>query len=131
MKTNNHDKIAVPQHTADEDMVAYVDGELDREPREDVRRHLESCWDCRKRLADLQRSIENFLRMRHDALIPRDIPPAGPALELFRERLAEHRTLVGAPSYFRIKLPNLSATFRNTFRKLSFTNLPIYCFFGR
>ena len=123
MKTNNDNKMSMPRHTTDGELIAYLDGELEADSQTDVRKHLESCWDCRKSLTNLQRSIENFLQVRQDTVTPRELPPAGPALELFRERLAAHRTLVDSHSYFRFKLPNLSAIFKNAIRKTPFTNL--------
>lgn len=121
MKTKNNDKMAIPRHVDDDDLVSYLDGELARETQEEVRTHLESCWDCRRRLSVYQRSIENFLQVRQDKLLPPELPPAGPAIELFRERLAErHRAAVGAHSYFKLKMPDWHTLFRNITRPLNF-----------
>jgi hypothetical protein len=120
MKTRNNDKMTVPHHVDDDDLVSYLDGELARETQIEVRTHLEICWDCRRRLSVYQRSIENFLQVRQDKLLPPDLPPSGPAIELFRERLAEHRASVGAHSYFKVKMPDCRAFFRNITRPLNF-----------
>jgi len=98
MKTKTNYKLGVPEHIEQEDLISYLDGELEGASTTDVRRHLESCLDCRKRLGTLERSIESFLQLRQDSLVPRDMPPAGPSLLLFRSRLTAHQMSVGSHS---------------------------------
>lgn len=105
MKTNN-DGHVVPAHIEDQDLVAYLDGECDPEAQRATQAHLESCWFCRSRISHVERSIESFLQLRHDELLPGEVPPAGPSLDLFRSRLASHHP---APvnSFARQIIPNL------------------------
>ncbi len=112
--------MAIPHHVEDDDLVSYLDGELARGTQEEVRTHLESCWNCRCRLSVYQKSIENFLQVRQDKLLPPELPPSGPAFELFRERLAEHRASVGTHSYFKLKTTGWHTLFRNITRPLNF-----------
>src|SRR2546426_12237165 len=100
MKTNGNDNLHVPEHVGGEDLVAYLDGEVGPDRSGQVRRHLESCWDCRDRLGSVERSIERFLELRRQA-IPSELPPSGPAVDLFRRRLAAHESLTPAQSFFR------------------------------
>jgi hypothetical protein len=49
-------------HCSDEQLVAYLDGELWLLARKQVQRHLNSCWSCRTRLADCEREIHSLTR---------------------------------------------------------------------
>ncbi len=91
MKKKNNDKSVVPSHIADERLIAFLDGEVEHDSSREMKSHLESCWDCRRRLGAVERSIENFLQMRQARLLPPELPPSGPALDMFRTRLAVHR----------------------------------------
>lgn len=122
MKSNGHNNSAVPRHVDDEGLVAYLDGEIGLETREQVRQHLESCWNCRKRHAAVERSIENFLQLRHERLMPSDLPPAGPSLTLFQSRLAAHQSLTPAQTFFR-KIPTVKSIFS---RIISVVNIAEY-----
>jgi anti-sigma factor RsiW len=111
MKTNGNDNLHLPEHIESEDLIAYLDGELGSDASTNVRRHIESCWDCRNRLTAVERSIERFLDLRRESLVPREIPPSGPSLELFRQRLAAHRELTPAQSFFRKLSHHLTSIF--------------------
>jgi anti-sigma factor RsiW len=81
----------VPRHLADEDLLAYLDGELPGEVQREAGLHLERCWDCRTRLAATQDHIEAFMQAR--ASLPcRELQPADRAIASFQHRLAEHAT---------------------------------------
>jgi hypothetical protein len=75
------------QHVVDEDLLAYLDGELSGEAHQDVGHHLARCWDCRTRLAATQARIESFMHVRR-SLSPDVLMPSERALASFRERLA-------------------------------------------
>lgn len=90
MRTKNSGDGAIPRHLEDDDLISYLDGEQPRDEQDQTRVHIESCWHCRSRLNSVQGSIENFLRVRRESLLPKDIPPSRPAVDLFRERLADH-----------------------------------------
>ena len=80
MRTATKNSNAVVRHLEDDDLISYLDGELLPEEQERARLHLESCWSCRTRLTTKQTSIENFVRLRQDVLLPRQLPPSGPTL---------------------------------------------------
>jgi hypothetical protein len=109
MKTNNDNKTVVPSHIEDERLIAFLDGEVETDFHRGMQAHLESCWDCRSRLSNVERSIENFLLLRQNELLPPELPPSGPALELFTARLTAHRALAPSHSFFKIKFPDFRA----------------------
>jgi anti-sigma factor RsiW len=79
----------VPQHIEDEDLLAYLDGELSGEAQQETSQHLERCWDCRTRLAATQSQIESFMQIRR-SVSPDTVEPPEPAIARFKERLARH-----------------------------------------
>src|SRR6266545_4972051 len=90
MENKISDNGAIPKHLAGDELISYLDGELSRGEQFEARTHLESCWKCRSQLNVLQSSIDNFLSLRQESLLPGKLPPSGPAVELFRQRLVEH-----------------------------------------
>jgi anti-sigma factor RsiW len=80
----------LPQHLDDSDLISYLDGESTRDEQSQAAAHLESCWDCRSRLTAVENSIDRFLELRRESLLPQDLPPAGPALAQFQKRLSHH-----------------------------------------
>src|SRR5258708_7262832 len=119
MKTNNKDTTVIPRHIEEERLIAFLDGETETESQHEMQAHLESCWDCRSRLSNVERSIENFLQLRQDKLMPPELPPSGPSLELFRERLTAHRTLTPAASFFKIHFPDVRSFSRHLFNMIN------------
>jgi hypothetical protein len=96
----------VPRHLADEDLLAYLDGELHADVQREAGLHLERCWDCRTRLAVTQDHIEAFMQAR--ASLPcRELQSADRVIASFQHRLAEHAT--AGPGYRRSPLALLSA----------------------
>jgi len=75
-------------HLSDEDVLLYIDGEMAAAPRLLVQKHLEACWECRARCAEMESAITNFIQFRRaqfqDALPPIDGPRA-----LLRAQLAQ------------------------------------------
>src|SRR5260221_14333117 len=120
MKTKNNNNSAVPSHIESEDMVAYLDGEMDRELQTQVTEHFESCWDCRSRLGSVERSIENFLQLRQNQLLPPELPPSERALDLFRQRLSAHSVL--EPSHSLFRLSNFRLNLRPFLKALGLEN---------
>lgn len=64
-------KIIGTGHLRDRDLLAYVDGELDRHQAASVSRHLQNCWHCRTRLAELEEVIHELVRYQ-ESFQPRD-----------------------------------------------------------
>src|SRR5688572_3312511 len=96
MKPTDKNVTVVPQHLDDDQLIAYLDGELSHDELSEARTHFESCWSCRGRLTKVQSSIERFLRLRREKLTPPVLPPEGPAVEQFRRRLAAHASAPAA-----------------------------------
>jgi hypothetical protein len=56
-------------HLDQEQMVAYLDGELSITRTEEVGAHLQSCWSCRSEMRVIRTQIKTFLADR-DAKLP-------------------------------------------------------------
>ncbi len=70
----------------DEELIAYLDGELSPEKREEIERRLAASWDLQCRLADLRRDIELYIQATatEEAL---DLPPVDTAWKALAPRL--------------------------------------------
>ncbi len=63
------------RHLSDEELLVYLDGELDARHAARVKRHLEGCWDCRSRLRQMEEAIEALSRWRPARLHAEMEPP--------------------------------------------------------
>jgi hypothetical protein len=84
----NHGPL-LPPHLGDEQLMAYLDGELPRAEMQSSRAHIDSCWTCRGRLSALHGRIEAFLDTQA-ALQTDTSPERDQRIRQFRERLAHH-----------------------------------------
>ncbi len=50
------------RHSTNEELVAYLDGELDSPRRQSIDEHLATCWHCRARLSALQSRMDEVAR---------------------------------------------------------------------
>jgi hypothetical protein len=75
-------------HFADQDLLLLADGELPARRAARVRQHLTACWDCRTRMAEIEGTIGEFMRMHHQTLDHESPSVAGPRAQL-KARLAE------------------------------------------
>lgn len=50
------------RHYSDDVLLTYLDGEVPFWRKRFIRRHIERCWDCRTHLAEIENSIEIFMR---------------------------------------------------------------------
>jgi hypothetical protein len=84
-------------HPSDQDLLLTADGELSARRAAQVRSHLVSCWDCRARMAEVEKTIVDFARAHRQALDPQLPPIAGPR-SLLRAQLVEltHKTTFGS-----------------------------------
>lgn len=57
------------KHCSEETLVAYLDGELPLGSDLNVRRHLQSCWKCRLRLADMEQRILQMTKLFTDEVL--------------------------------------------------------------
>lgn len=55
------------KHCTDEQLLGHLDGELSRVAESSVSRHLKRCWDCRRRLAELEEQVQSVSRLLKDA----------------------------------------------------------------
>src|SRR5580698_10647894 len=75
-------------HPSDQELLLSADGELSRRRAAEVRVHLAACWPCRARMAEIERTIVDFVRVRNqdlDSMLP---PVAGPRA-ILKAQLAE------------------------------------------
>ena len=72
-------------HISDQELLLEADGELGSARVAVVRDHLEACWGCRSRKAELARVVEGFVE-QHFAL-DEQIPPADGSRGILRARL--------------------------------------------
>src|ERR1051326_3970440 len=70
------------RHCSDEELVAWMDGELSRRVSRHVGQHLESCWQCRLALNDFENTVLHLSRAHAAADTP-DSGQAATALEDF------------------------------------------------
>jgi hypothetical protein len=79
---------AEDSHVPDEELLLAADGELAGAEAARVRVHLEACWVCRARMAELEGTISEFVRVYRGELDGQLPPGGGPAARL-RQRMAE------------------------------------------
>src|SRR5689334_19281110 len=89
----------VPPHPSEEQLLAFLDGELQRDEMDTARAHVDTCWTCRSRLSSLLASIETFLVSR-PPLQPDGAAERDQRIRQFRERLAQHSAEVEAQLSF-------------------------------
>lgn len=51
------------EHLEDEHLLAYLDGEVDSTRVRAIRTHLDTCWQCRSTLAELESQAEAVSRL--------------------------------------------------------------------
>jgi hypothetical protein len=76
------------RHISDEELLRSSDGELSPRRTAEVEAHLETCWDCRARMEEVQTTITGFARA-HRAEFDAQLPPIAGPRALLRARLAE------------------------------------------
>jgi hypothetical protein len=52
-------------HPSDQDLLLVADGEVSQRRAAEVRGHLEACWQCRARMAEIETTIVDFVRAYH------------------------------------------------------------------
>lgn len=76
------------KHPLEEQLVLFADGELEAAKANTVREHLSTCWQCRTRVNELTEAISEFVRYRDHFIVPPDVEPPRPWLDI-RAHLAE------------------------------------------
>jgi hypothetical protein len=95
------------KHVTDEELLACMDGEVPSGTARRIRRHLESCWSCRKRYEELQAAIFGFMDYRKRQ-IARYMPPPQGGRVRFLEKL--HNEAAKPPALWCARIFN---TFRS------------------
>ena len=75
-------------HVSDEQLLCFCDAELSATEADRVRSHLEACWTCRTRKAEIESTIADFVRV-HNTGVDSQLPSAAGPRALLRARLAE------------------------------------------
>jgi hypothetical protein len=75
-------------HLSDAMLLSHIDGELASNEEKRVRAHIEECWKCRSRQAELERAIGDFVGAHHLQFEDRLPPPDGPRA-LLKARMSE------------------------------------------
>jgi hypothetical protein len=75
-------------HPRDEELLMAADGELSGRRASRVRAHLAACWDCRARMAEIEDTVADFVRV-HRRLLGPELPPNTGAHGRLKARLAE------------------------------------------
>ncbi|MFN0102469.1 MAG: anti-sigma factor family protein [Bryobacteraceae bacterium] len=70
---------SILQHPEEADLMRLLDGELAEREARAIRRHTDSCWQCRRDLNEMQTAIDAYLRLR-DAVVYPPPPRAWAAL---------------------------------------------------
>jgi anti-sigma factor RsiW len=74
-------------HPGDQELLLYADGELPRRSVARVRAHLAACWGCRSRMAEIERTITDFMALHH--ALNAQLPPTPGLRARFKARLNE------------------------------------------
>lgn len=76
-------------HVPDEQLIFDLDGELSTLHKRQVQHHLQSCWMCRSRQAELSQSISTFVG-RYRKRFDRPLPSADAPRRMLKARMDEH-----------------------------------------
>lgn len=87
-------------HPTDEELLAFLDGELDGRALTRIRTHLDACWNCRGRRDRFNHAIAAFVDARLEDCAQRDGFPPSAALKL-SARLDEVDARATRPSLWR------------------------------
>jgi hypothetical protein len=99
LQKNSH----LMRHLSDEDLVRSADGELSSRRAAEVAAHLETCWDCRGRMENIQSTLTGFVRAHH-ADFDAQLPSAAGPRALLRARLT-HLASEPQPEWWRRAFP--------------------------
>ena len=85
-----------PSHVSDEELLLSADGELPSKRASAVRRHLETCWECRTRVADFEGAIGDFIHIHHERF-EAGIPPSDGPRSLLKATSQQLKRFQGKP----------------------------------
>src|SRR5262249_42474770 len=75
-------------HLSDRELIMAMDGELRPNDANRVESHLEACWTCRSRKADLEQAIVDFVHL-HQTSLDSGLPSSDGPRAMLKARLAE------------------------------------------
>jgi hypothetical protein len=88
-------------HLSDQELLRWADGEVLPRRAAEIGRHVDACWTCRARRAELERAIEDFVQTyRHE--LDAKLPPVEGPRALLKARLAEATAapVAASPNWF-------------------------------
>src|SRR5262245_41063396 len=85
-------------HPAREQLLLALDGELSESESGPLKSHLEACWKCRARVAELEAAITEFSRF-DDAVLTACLPPPPNNWRGFAGQLQQLARANGTPSW--------------------------------
>ena len=62
-------------HVPEDDLLPFVDGEQPAKVAAKIRKHLEACWTCRRRVEKVQQTISAYVEYYSDAYVDNVEPP--------------------------------------------------------
>ena len=83
-------------HLLDQELLMAADGELPERRQKQVHRHLQSCWTCRKRMAEVESTIADVVDC-YQAWLDAQMPPGHGSEALLRARLSAESSSSGGP----------------------------------
>lgn len=75
------------RHLSDEELLLAADGEASERRAAEVRAHLAACWQCRARMAEIERTIGDFVKT-HQSSLDAQIPSSDGPRALLKMRLS-------------------------------------------
>jgi hypothetical protein len=74
-------------HISEQDLLLAADGELSPRKMAGVRKHLEACWTCRARMAEIEAAIVDFVQVHRS--LEMELPGSRGPRAMLQSRLAE------------------------------------------
>jgi len=100
MFSKRHESLAHQTwHPSENELLVYLDGEMDAKSSVRVEAHLKGCWSCRVKREETERLISAFMKSRTSALGESSSSPSG-ALPRLKARLDQLDSELGAPPLF-------------------------------
>jgi anti-sigma factor RsiW len=78
MFSKRHESLAHQTwHPSENELLVYLDGEMDAKSSVRVEAHLKGCWSCRVKREETERLISAFMKSRTSALGESSSSPSG------------------------------------------------------
>lgn len=93
------------RHTPDEDLLLYLDNEVNGWRAARIQRHLALCWSCRVRKEKLQQAIHDYVAVRSQAAAAGSKNSARMCLEFERRLAAQEQVPTAGLQRLRFRMP--------------------------